>query len=239
MRILVTGGASGLGAAITRRLAADPKNEIWLTYCRSEDAAKALAVELKNVKPVRCDFTRTEDVEELCQKLPGMEIEGLVNNAVTGYRMIHFHKQEAKDFTSGFAHNVMPAIRITQAALQGFRKRRFGRIVTILTSYLINRPPTGLSSYVAEKAYLLSLSKSWAAENAAFNVTANCLSPSFMKTGLTRDVDPRQIDDIIAHSPLGRLITPQEVAESVASVLFGPAEVNGANLVINGDGDVV
>ena len=75
-----------------------------------------------------------------------------------------------------------------------YKKKRKGKIITILTSFLLNSPPIGSSSYVANKAYLKSLTKSWANENIKFNVTSNTISPSFMQTNFTSDVDERIID---------------------------------------------
>ncbi|MFZ0035366.1 MAG: SDR family oxidoreductase, partial [Sedimentisphaerales bacterium] len=127
---------------------------------------------------------------------------------------------------------------ITQEAIKLFRKKKFGKIINILTSFLINKPPTGLSEYVAKKAYLLSLSKSWAVENADFNISSNCISPSFMQTELTSSMDERIVEQLIKVHPLKRLLRPEEVAESVLFFINSPQHVNGVNLVINAAQDI-
>ena len=65
---------------------------------------------------------------------------------------------------------LIPTILITQSVLNDFRKKKKGKIITILTSFLLNTPPIGASTYVANKAYLGSLVKSWATENIKFNI---------------------------------------------------------------------
>jgi NAD(P)-dependent dehydrogenase (short-subunit alcohol dehydrogenase family) len=120
-----------------------------------------------------------------------------------------------------------------------FRKKRYGKIITVLTSYLVNRPPTGLSEYVANKAYLESLSKSWAVEGASYGITANCISPSMMRTQLTSDLDERVIEEISIRHPFGKIVTPEEVADAVSFMVSSTQQINGVNLLINGGEDVI
>ena len=65
MKILITGGASGLGEAITRRLARDVANEVWFTYRSSAAKAHELEREFANARGIRCDFTSTDDMAAL------------------------------------------------------------------------------------------------------------------------------------------------------------------------------
>jgi len=96
---------------------------------------------------------------------------------------------------------------------------------------LVGNPPVGSSEYVAAKAYLASLSKSWAVENAY--ISSNCISPSFMKTQLTSDVDERLIQDMVNKHPLKRLVTVDEVAETVRFLVSASQQINGVNVVMN------
>ena len=120
-----------------------------------------------------------------------------------------------------------------------FRKKKFGKIITILTSAIINKPPLGYSEYAAVKAYIGSLSKSWASENADFNITSNCISPSFMQTNLTKDTDERTIEAIIQLTPLKKLLTTEEVAEAVSYFVSCSQHINGTNLLMNSGSDII
>jgi NAD(P)-dependent dehydrogenase (short-subunit alcohol dehydrogenase family) len=239
MNILVTGGASGLGEALTRKLASMPASRVFFTFHRSVENSRRLESSLGNVEGLRCDFTKLDDVKRLKDRMPAMDLDVLVNNAIAGLTRNHFHKIEPETFSASFIDNVLPTIRITQQAILLFRQKKGGRIVNILTSYLINRPPIGLSEYVANKAYLESLSKSWAVENAKFNITSNCVSPSIMRTGLTKDTDERVIEALIEEHPLRKLLTTDEVAAAVSSLITSSSHINGVNLAINAGADVI
>src|ERR1019366_7084787 len=120
-----------------------------------------------------------------------------------------------------------------QEAIKTFRKKKFGKIINIISSALVNKPPIGWSEYVANKSYLLAMSKAWAAECIKFNITSNSISPSFMLTNLTSDTDERVIEQMKEEHPLKRLLTTDEVAEAVVFFTKSSQQINGTNLVIN------
>lgn len=238
MNILITGGASGLGAAITAHLASSPANTIYFTFNRSGADAKAIEQKFPNTKSIFCNYEDETSVASLLEEIENKKIEVLVNNAFTGLQTNYFHKTDPAYFSDNFIKNIIPVIKLTQSAILYFRKQKSGKIITILTSYIINDPPSGLSEYVAAKNYLLSLSKSWAVENSKFNITSNCISPSFMQTKLTENTDERVIEEIIKAHPLKRLLTPAEVAEAVQYFIEPSNKLNGTNLVINSAADI-
>ncbi|HLA59283.1 MAG TPA: SDR family oxidoreductase, partial [Puia sp.] len=151
----------------------------------------------------------------------------------------HFHKTSTSDFLTDFTNNIMPTVTLTQSAIKCFRKKKQGKIITVLTAALINKPPIGSSVYIATKAYLQQLTKIWAVENAKFNITSNSVSPAFMRTAMTSHMDERVVEQIMENSPLGKLLTTEEVAESIFLLLNAPAQINGVNLIINGAANVL
>ena len=167
------------------------------------------------------------------------DLHALINNACTPIANKHFHKIPHAEFKQNFFSNILPTIQITQEAIARFRKKKFGRIITVTTAFLVNKPPLGLSSYVAEKAYLASLCKSWAIENVNFNITSNCIAPSMMVTQFTNHIDERIIENAIQSHPFKRLLTPEETAETIGLLLTAPCHINGATWVLNGAADVI
>ena len=233
INILITGGASGLGGAITRRLSAGfPDATIYFTYRSGAAAAATIEAESGNCKGILCDFSDDAAVTSLAAFVAAGDIHILVNNALAGFRTGHAHKIAAADLTDSFASNVLPAIRITQAFITTARKRKSGRIITILSAAL-EAAPTGWGLYVAEKMYLLGMHRSWAKENIAFGITSNCVSPAFMLTPLHRDMDERLIEDMTAKHPLKRLLTTEEVADVVAFLASATPHINGQNIVVD------
>jgi 3-oxoacyl-[acyl-carrier protein] reductase len=196
-------------------------------------------LQFSNTQAIHCDFKNQKSILHLCNALAEMKLNVLVNNAYNTIENKHFHKLDARAFKDNFCDNIFPIIQITQTAIAGFRKQKSGKIINVTTSFLINKPPLGLSAYVAEKAYLASLSKSWANENAAFNITSNCVAPSMMLTPFTKNIDERVIENILQSHPLKRLLTPDETADTIWLLLQAPQQINGVTLTINGGMDVI
>ena len=234
MNILITGGASGLGKAITEILAENKNNTVYFTYSKSEEKAKKLTSIFKNTVSIKCDFSESSELGLLKDQIKELDLDVLINNAYCSkINQIHFHKSPPLDFLSEFKDNIIPTIIITQEVIKLFRKKRNGKIITILSSSLNNVPPVGMSSYVANKAYMEKLTKSWVAENSKFNITSNSISPSFMKTALTDDVDERVVEQMILNHPNKNLITVKEVAEAVLFFANAGNHINGVDLLMN------
>lgn len=233
MIILITGGASGLGEAITRRSAMDTNNKIYFTYNHSLTNAQQIETDHANTTGIKCDFKDKDSIAHLTNKIAELDIDILINNAYTGqFLASHFHKTPADDFATSFNDNIIPTISITRAAINAFRKKKFGKIITVLSAALIETPPIGSAVYVANKAYLQELTKVWATENVKFNITSNSISPGFMLTGLTSSLDERLVEQIVNGSPSKKLLATDEVAERVQYFINADQQVNGENLVI-------
>ena len=126
----------------------------------------------------------------------------------------------------------MPVIKITQACVKGMRKRKFGKVINIITSYVVDVPPTGFSVYTATKAYIRQLSKSISKELGRFNVTSNCILPDYMQTDFGH-VEDFQLEQMKEAHPLKELLKPQEVAEIVCQLLKASQQLNGVEIPIN------
>ncbi|SEV81400.1 3-oxoacyl-[acyl-carrier protein] reductase [Prevotella sp. khp7] len=233
MNILITGGSTGLGKALVERCAADASHNIIFTYCRHEADAQALADSYKNVKAVQVDFCDEASVNQFVENLEAESIDVLINNAYAGNPQgTHFFKTDPEAFSESFRCNVMPLIKISQACIAGMRKRKFGKIINIITSYVMDVPPTGFSVYTATKAYIRQLSKSMSKELGRFNITSNCILPDYMQTDFGQ-VEDFQLEQMKNAHPLKELLKPQEVAEVVCQLLNTTQQLNGVEIPIN------
>jgi NAD(P)-dependent dehydrogenase (short-subunit alcohol dehydrogenase family) len=234
MKILLTGGASGLGKAITRILAKDEKNTIYFTFSKSVSNAEKLTAEFKNVIAIPCNFEDEQAVKTLAENLSKLDLDVLINNAYSGeFLKTHFHKIEITDFLTDFTINVMPVVTITQAAISNFRNKKSGKIITILTAALADVPPIGSAIYSANKAYLQKLTQVWANENAKYNISSNSVSPAFMETAMTDAIDERVKEQIKENNPLKRLLTTEEAAQAIVFLTNDTTQINGKDFVIN------
>lgn len=233
MKILVTGGSSGLGKAVVTEMAKDKENVILFTYYQHKDISYRLSKDYSNVKGIQVDFTNSSSVDAFVEFLATEQIDVLVNNAYIGNPIgTYFHKTDSKDYLAAFQNNVLPLIKVTQTCIIGMRKRKFGKIVNIITSYLIDVPPTGFSVYTATKAYIRQLSRSISREYGRFNITSNCVLPDFMNTGFGH-VEDFQLEQMKSTHPLKELLDPSEVAEVVYHLIKSSQQINGIDIPIN------
>ena len=155
MNILITGGASGLGKSITQKLASNSEDKVYFTFHKSTFSAKEIEVNYNNTSSIQCDFTNAKEFEAFLTLIKDLDIDILINNAfATEITLQHFHKIDVSLFVNNFLANIVPTILITQQMILNFRKKKSGKIINILSSYLIDNPPIGCSEYVAGKAYL-------------------------------------------------------------------------------------
>jgi 3-oxoacyl-[acyl-carrier protein] reductase len=163
-----------------------------------------------------------------------MDLDVLVNNA--GVNVVApFCDQTIQDFERIQQVNVHAPFLLSRAAVAGMRQRRWGRIVNICSIWgVISKEQR--APYSASKFALDGLTTSLAAEVAADGVLANCVSPGFVDTDLTRrTLDDAGIQELVARVPMRRLAAPEEIAALVAW-LAGPENtyISGQNIVIDG-----
>jgi 3-hydroxybutyrate dehydrogenase len=235
---LVTGAASGIGAAVARRMAAD--GATVLAVDRDETGVKALARDVAGIEPVVCDLSDLDAVDAL----PG-EVDVLVNNA--GLQHVSpVHEFDPERFSLILKIMLEAPFRLSRRVLPHMYDRGWGRIINISSVHGL-RASAFKSAYVTAKHGLEGLSKVIALEGAPHGVTSNCVSPAYVRTPL---VEKQIADQAIRHgigedeviekimlTPVAvkRLVEPDEVAE-LAAVFYGPASasISGTSLSVDG-----
>lgn len=234
MNILITGGTGGLGKATIESLASDINNKVYFTYCKSDIKAQAITEKYSNSIAYKCNQTKPEEVDKLIMDMTNWDLDVLINNAWNGSpEGIRFLKLSQEAILADFKNNVLPIVSITQAAISTFKKKKNGRIITVLSSYVIGVPPLGYGLYASMKACVAQFAKTWSKEYIKFGITSNCVSPEFMETDFTADTDPRIIEKMMNDHPLRQLLKPHEVAKVIVSLVHAPKHVNGVNIPVN------
>ncbi|MFI0481842.1 SDR family oxidoreductase [Actinomadura sp. 9N215] len=213
---LVTGGSRGIGTAIVRRLARDGARVVF-SYRENKDAADALAREVSGTIPVRADQADLASLDALFEHVQeGLDI--LVNNAAIN------PPTAIRDITQEMFDRVMTvnakfpllAMRRAEPLL-----RDGGRVVNVSTLNTV-LPVPGLALYSASKAALEQFTAVAAREFGARNITVNTVSPGATDTELLRETNPPEaLEQTTAFTALGRLGTPEDIADVVA-FLAGP-----------------
>ncbi len=219
---LVTGGARGIGRAISMRLARDGFSVV-VNYCAREDAARETGEEIErgggSAWPCQADVTRKEDVQRLFsavrQKHDSLDV--LVNNAGRVHEAL-FALTPVEQFWQVMQANLMGALLCSQAALRPMIAQRRGVIVNMSSTASL-RAPVGLSAYAASKAALNSLTRTLAREVASKGIRVNAVAPSWTATGMLEDANRKTIQAGVEHLPLGRLNTAEEIASAVSALV--------------------
>ena len=240
--VLVTGGARGLGQAITRALAREGAGVV-INYHRSAAAAQALAEELgPRAIALQADVTDAAAVQRLfavAQERTGARISAVVNNALAQFSFDGDARPKLGDiawerFSQQIEGAVRGALNTMQAALPGMRAQGFGRIVNVGTN-LFQNPVVPYHDYTAAKAALLSLTRTAANDLGPDGITVNMVSGGLLRTTDASSATPEAVFDLIASmTPLRRVTTPAEFADAVLFFLSPWARaVTGQNLVVD------
>jgi 3-oxoacyl-[acyl-carrier protein] reductase len=234
---LVTGGARGIGRAIALRLA-EAGAKVAIVDLAETGADTAHEVERTTGRPttfVRADVSKQGEVREAVAAVESAlgPVDILVNNAgITrdGLMLV----MDESDWDAVLAVNLKGAFLMSKAVLRGMIKRRRGSIVSI-SSVVGRRGNAGQVNYSAAKAGLIGFTKSLAREVASRNVRVNAVAPGYIETEMTAALDESARNAIIGQIPLGRIGTPEGVAEAVAFLAGDSASfITGAVLAVDG-----
>ncbi|WP_310965070.1 3-hydroxybutyrate dehydrogenase [Nocardioides terrisoli] len=225
-RVLVTGGASGIGLAVARRLADDGDRVVVADVDGA--ALHRLEQTLPGCVTVVADLARAEDVHRLAAEVGAVDV--LVNNA--GLQRVHpIERFPEEEWNTMLAVMLTAPFLLTKAVLPGMYDRGWGRVVNIASVHGLVASPYK-ACYVAAKHAIVGLTKVVALEAGArcADVTAHAICPSYVRTPLVEAQiadqarahglaeDDVLTDVLLASNSVKRLIEPEEVAEAVAFV---------------------
>ena len=157
-----------------------------------------------------------------------------MNNAGVAVNALTLGAKDA-DWKRSLDVNLSGTFNCTRAALRALLKaKEAGRIINI-TSITAETGSAGQAPYVAAKAGVIGLTKTWAREYASRGITVNAVSPGYIDTDMTASDLPAERREELMRIPLGRVGKPEDVAAAVA-FLAGPARryVTGEVLRVNG-----
>ncbi|MCP3759187.1 3-oxoacyl-ACP reductase FabG [Streptomyces sp. TBY4] len=224
--VLVTGGNRGIGLAIARELAA-AGDAVAVTY-RSGEAPDGLF-------GVKCDVTRTEDVDNAFTKVEAEQgpVEVLVSNAgITRDKLFAMMREE--DFDAVLDTNLTGAYRVAKRATRNMIRARAGRLIFV-SSVVAFSGQTGQANYAASKSGLVGLARSLARELGPRNITANVVAPGFVDTDMTAGLSDQIKAAARERIPLGRTASPEEVAKVVRFLAGADSGyVTGAIIPVDG-----
>jgi 3-hydroxybutyrate dehydrogenase len=236
-KALVTGGASGIGAAIARALAA--AGAFVVVADLNKGAAESLAAEIGG-EAWAVDLSATKELESL-----DLDVDILVNNA--GIQHVSpIEEFDAAKFRLILALMLESPFLLIRAALPHMYAQGFGRVINLSSVHGLRASPFK-SAYVTAKHGLEGLSKVTALEGGSHGVTSNCVNPGYVRTPLVEKqiVDQARVHGIaesdvvekimLTESAIKRLVQPEEVADLVLWLAGDTASmVTGASYTMDG-----
>lgn len=240
-RVLVTGGNGGLGAALCDAFAAAGAR-VAVGFQSGPDKAKAIVDTIAgrggDAIAIRGDVSDPASVaamfEGLDRALGGIDI--LVNNAGIDGRRAAAWEADVAAWSKVIAVNLTGAFLCAREALRRMVPQRAGVIIN--TSSVHERIPWGgYSAYAASKAGLSMMARTLAQEAAPHGVRVLCIAPGAIKTPINREVwsDPDGLRDLLEKIPMGRIGTPEDVANLAVMLASGHAGyVTGTTVFVDG-----
>jgi 3-oxoacyl-[acyl-carrier protein] reductase len=231
---LVTGGSRGIGRAICLRLA-EQGASVVLHYNRNRAAAEEVLASIgREVRLVHADLGSVEEVETMFRKLRGLKLDFLVNNAGI-WKSTPLGSSSAEVINEIIDTNLKGPFWVTQCALQLLKDG--GRIINISSVAGRTGVAGGRSLYGATKAAIDSLTRNWALELAPRKILVNAVAPGYVTTDMTADhlSNPATLERAMVRHPLGRLGTPDDVADVVVFLCSDAAKfITGQTINVSG-----
>ncbi|WP_414838033.1 SDR family NAD(P)-dependent oxidoreductase [Candidatus Nanosalina sp. VS9-1] len=230
--VIVTGGSSGIGKAISRRFA---EEGAAVTVFDISEEGEEIAEDI-GCDYIECDVSSWEQVQEAVDKVAekhgGLDV--MVNNAGIGAQsgIEEMTKEEWDKILSVDLDGVMHG---TKASVE-YLKESEGTIINIASIYgLVG--DVGATAYNAAKGGVVNFTRSVADDLAQDNVRVNSVCPGFVKTAMTEQAleDEDFRNHVIGETPMGRVAEPEEIAGAVAFLASDDATyITGVNLPVDG-----
>lgn len=235
---IVTGGATGIGREISKKLA-QLGCTVVVNYNSSKASAQSLVDELgEKAYAIQANIANFKDAEKLINETIAKfgQIDILVNNAgITEDTLILRMKEE--DFDKVISVNLKGTWNCCKHVVKHMSRQRSGKIINI-SSVVGIMGNIGQTNYSAAKAGIIGLTKSLARELAKRNINVNAVAPGFIETKMTESLNEEIKNYYLSNIPLERLGKPQDVANLVAFLSSGMSDyITGQ--VINCDGGLL
>ncbi|WP_457621419.1 3-oxoacyl-[acyl-carrier-protein] reductase [Persephonella sp.] len=233
--VLVTGSTRGIGKAIATAFA--QKGADVIVTGRNKANAELVAQNISNefgvnAYGVELDFAK--DIKEQWKEIEKIgQIDILVNNAGLT-RDTLFIRMKDEDWNEVINANLTGTFKVTQLAVKGMMKKRWGRVINISSIIgFIGNP--GQVNYSTTKAGLIGFTKSLAKELASRNITVNAVAPGFIETDMTAELPAELKEKYLEQIPLGRFGKAEDVANAVLFLASDYASyITGETIHVNG-----
>ncbi|MBD3344572.1 MAG: 3-oxoacyl-[acyl-carrier-protein] reductase [Chitinivibrionales bacterium] len=237
-KIILTGGARGIGRAVVEVLAKEG-HEVAFNYRASKEAADELIATIAekggNAHAFQCDITDFEQagqfIRDAREKLGDIDV--LINNAgITRDKSLFIMPVE--EWHDVINTNLNGYFNATRHMIGYFMKNKKGCIVNVTSvSGLVGVP--GQTNYCASKAGIIGFTRSLAKEVGKLQIPVNCIAPGYIETDMTRKIPDKHLEELKKMIPMKRFGTVEEVADLIAFLISDKARyITGQVFTIDG-----
>ena len=234
--ILITGANGGIGFEVARLLA-EQKANLTLLYHENQQQLENFSTPGQQLEIKKVDLANEKELNNtITSILQNHPIDIFIHSPAYPIQHRDIMNTTWNDFQKQIDLQTKSFLQISKLIIPQMKSQKFGKIISILTSYVVGKPPNGIANYVVGKYSLFGLTKCMAGELGSFGIRANSVSPSMVNTPLT-DPLPEKLKEITkSQIPLeGRLAEPVEVAGTVLFLCTDNSNyITGENILVTG-----
>ncbi len=231
--VLITGGATGIGAATAKALLL-AGHQVAVTY-HTRNAGDELTSFGNQFYQTHCELTDPTSIDSAISEVEAIfgPVEILIANAGATDDTLLLRMSEAA-WAKTLDTNLTGAFRLTKRVLPQMIRQRWGRIVFV-SSVIAGMGAPGQANYAASKAGLTGFARSLAREVASRNITVNIVAPGAVETAMTQDLTEKRQTEMLASIPMGRVAKPDDISGAISFLTSDEANyITGVVLPIDG-----
>ncbi len=232
-KILITGATGGIGNSLVKKFLS--LDATILATGTNDEKLNTLKKNFPKIEILKFDISQHSKIENFIEdatsKINGLDV--LINNAgITLDNLSLRIKNE--EWQKVIDVNLSSTFYMCKYAIKKMLKNKFGRIINV-TSIVGHTGNLGQSNYAASKAGLVAMSKSLAIEYAKKNITINCVSPGFIETNMTQNINESFKEILLSRIPMNKLGNGEDVSNTVAFLASDSASyITGETVHVNG-----
>ena len=234
--ILITGANGGIGFEVARLLA-EQKANLTLLYHKNSQQLENFSTSGQQLEIKKVDLANEKELNDTISPiLENHPIDIFIHSPAYPIQHRDIMNTTWNDFQKQIDLQTKSFLQISKLIIPQMKSQKFGKIISILTSYVVGKPPNGIANYVVGKYSLLGLTKCMAAELGPFGIRANSVSPSMVNTPLIDPLSIKLKEITKSQIPLeNRLAEPTEVAGVILFLCRNDANyITGENILVTG-----
>jgi len=238
--VLISGCNGGIGIEILKLLVKN-KAKISASYHKNRNQIDNFLAEnkeyAKNIQVYQADLTNDNDLDSMLNSvLKDQPVDIFIHLPTHPYVHKNFMKTTWHDIQNHINLQAKSFFNISKHLVPNMKLKKHGVLISILSSYVVGKPPNGVSDYVVGKYSLLGLTKSMAVELGKFGIRVNSISPSMVNSPLTDKLPSKLKEMTKSQIPLeSRLAEPTEIAGVALFLCSEYANyVSGDNILVTG-----